>query len=51
MEMSTQEIAEQTMNARPGKDFRGRTLIVNEARPLEEKRPFRSAPSTPPSIQ
>jgi len=37
MEMSTQEIAEQTMNARPGKDFRGRILIVNEARPLEEK--------------
>jgi RNA recognition motif-containing protein len=37
MEMFTQEIAEQTINTRPGKDFGGRILIVNEARPLEEK--------------
>ena len=51
MEMSTQEEAEQADNARHGTDFGERILVVNAARPLEERRPFRSDPPNTPSAQ
>jgi RNA recognition motif-containing protein len=42
VEMSTQEEAEQAINALHGTDLGGRILVVNQARQLEEKQPFRS---------
>jgi len=51
MEMSTQEEAGQAINALHGTDFGGRILVANEARQLEEKRPFRSDPYNTPSVQ
>ncbi len=44
VEMSSQEEASEAINALNGTDLGGRILVVNEARPLEEKRPFRSGP-------
>ncbi len=44
VEMSTQEEAEQAIKALHGTDLGGRILVVNEARPLQERRPFRSSP-------
>ena len=42
VEMSTHEEAEQAINALHGTDLGGRILVVNQARQLEEKQPFRS---------
>ncbi len=44
VEMSTQEEAEQAIVPLYETDLGGRILGVNEARPFEEKRPFRSDP-------
>jgi hypothetical protein len=48
MEMSTQEEAEQAINPLHWTDFGGRILVVNEVRPLEEKRSFRLGPHNRP---
>jgi hypothetical protein len=42
--MSTQEEAEQAINPLHRTNFGGKILVVNEARPLEEKRSFRPGP-------
>ena len=44
VEMSTDEEAQKAIDMWSGKDFGGRTLTVNEARPMEERprRDFRS---------
>ena len=39
IEMSTQEEAEHAIQALHGTDLGGRILVVNEARPMEERRP------------
>ncbi len=44
VEMATPEEAQQAITALHGMDFGGRVLVVNEARPLEERRPPRSRP-------
>ncbi len=51
VEMSNQEEATQAIDALNGTDLGGRILVVNEARPLEEKRPFRSNPSPTSGMQ
>jgi RNA recognition motif-containing protein len=48
VEMSTQEEAEQVINPLHKTDIGGRIFEVNEARPLEEKRPIRSGPPNRP---
>lgn len=47
VEMSNQEEAQAAITALNGADLGGRILVVNEARPQEERRPFGSRPSTP----
>ena len=42
VEMSTEEEAQKAIEMWNGKDFGGRKLIVNEARPLGERPPRRS---------
>ncbi|TFG61488.1 MAG: RNA-binding protein [Nitrospirales bacterium] len=42
IEMPNQEEAKQTIHTLRGTDLRGRILVMNEARPLKEKRPFKS---------
>ena len=42
VEMSQPEEATQAINALNGTELGGRILVVNEAQPREEKRPFRS---------
>lgn len=37
VEMSTDEEAQKAIDAFNGKDFEGRTLTVNEARPMEDR--------------
>jgi len=44
VEMATQEDAEKAITALHGSDLGGRILVVNLARPLEERRPRRSEP-------
>jgi hypothetical protein len=41
IEMAKQEEAKHTINSLREIDLRGRMLLMNEARPLEEKRPFK----------
>lgn len=41
VEMSSDEEAQQAIDTWNGKDFGGRTLTVNEARPMEPRRDFR----------
>ena len=48
VEMSTQKEAEQAINPLHGTDFGERILVVKEALPLEEKRPYRSDPPNRP---
>lgn len=42
VEMSTDDEAQAAISMWNGKEFEGRTLTVNEARPLEERPPRRS---------
>ena len=39
VEMSTEEEAQKAIEALNGKEFEGRTITVNEARPMEERAP------------
>lgn len=41
IEMANDADADKAINEMNGKDFQGRTLTVNEARPLEERAPRR----------
>jgi len=41
VEMTSDEDAQKAIDAWNGKDFGGRTLTVNEARPMEPRRDFR----------
>ena len=41
VEMSTEEEAQKAIEMFNGKDFEGRTLVVNEARPMTERPPRR----------
>ncbi|MDP2641266.1 MAG: RNA-binding protein [Candidatus Yanofskybacteria bacterium] len=43
VEMSTDEEAQSAIEMFNGKDFNGRNLTVNEARPLEERAPRRNS--------
>ncbi len=44
VEMSTQDEAEKAINSLHGTDLGGRILVINEARPLQERQPFKSGP-------
>lgn len=41
VEMTSDEDAQKAIDTWNGKDFGGRTLTVNEARPMEQRRDFR----------
>ncbi|MBI4426172.1 MAG: RNA-binding protein [Candidatus Kerfeldbacteria bacterium] len=45
IEMSTDEEAQKAVEMFNGKDFEGRTLTVNEARPMSDRPPRRGGPS------
>ena len=39
VEMATDEMAQEAINSFNGRDFNGKTLVVNEARPFEPRAP------------
>ena len=47
VEMASAEEAQQAITAFHGTDFGGRMLVVNEARPLEDRRPQGKTPGPP----
>lgn len=51
VEMATQDEAEKATSALNGTDLGGRILMINKARPLEERQPFRSDAPNTPSVQ
>ena len=47
VEMSSEEEAKKAIEAFNSKDFQGRAMVVNEARPREPRGPSPAAPSSP----